>query len=211
MMMTELEHARQYLSLQINEVVCWWWCYIREISWQLLIALVAYLCVCVFLYAVLKRVGHAAWQLPGPPGRLLLVTAHPDDEVMFFGPLVYWLARSKASEVYLLCLSMGTCLVITSVPATCSKIARLTIRRVPTGATNKLKPSTANAVSIEVHQCACRWGQKENRRAVGMYEGAGHPSSQCNDYYVSVPSVVAREHSNCSVSDVTAPLLCLHV
>lgn len=107
--MADLEYARLYLSLQLNEAVCWWCYYIREISWQLLIALLAYLCVCVFLYAVLKRVDHAAWQLPGPPSRLLLVTAHPDDEVMFFGPLVYWVARSKASEIYLLCLSMGTC------------------------------------------------------------------------------------------------------
>ncbi|KAL6427071.1 hypothetical protein ACFW04_009327 [Cataglyphis niger] len=105
-MMADLDYARQYLSLQINEAVCWWWYYIREISWQVMIALLAYLCVCVFLYAILKKVGHAAWQLPGPPARLLLVTAHPDDEVMFFGPLIYWLARSKASEIYLLCLSM---------------------------------------------------------------------------------------------------------
>lgn len=108
-MMADLEYVRLYFSLQLNEAVCWWCYYIREISWQLLIALLAYLCVCVFLYTVLKRVGHTAWQLPGPPGRLLLVTAHPDDEVMFFGPLVYWLTRSKASEIYLLCLSMGTC------------------------------------------------------------------------------------------------------
>ncbi|KYN18935.1 N-acetylglucosaminyl-phosphatidylinositol de-N-acetylase [Trachymyrmex cornetzi] len=105
-MMADLEYVRLYFSLQLNEAVCWWCYYIREISWQLLIALLAYLCVCVFLYAILKRVGHTAWQLPGPPGRLLLVTAHPDDEVMFFGPLVYWLTRSKASEIYLLCLSM---------------------------------------------------------------------------------------------------------
>lgn len=108
-MIADLNHVQQYLSLQINEIVCWWWYYIREISWQLLIALLAYLCVCVFLYAILKRVNHAAWQLPGPPGRLLLVTAHPDDEVMFFGPLIYWLTRCKTSEIYLLCLSMGTC------------------------------------------------------------------------------------------------------
>ncbi|XP_012534930.1 N-acetylglucosaminyl-phosphatidylinositol de-N-acetylase [Monomorium pharaonis] len=104
-MMADLEYARLYLSLQLNEAVCWWCYYIREISWQLLIALLAYLCVYVFLYVVLKRVDHVAWQLP--PGRLLLVTAHPDDEVMFFGPLVYWVTRSKTSEIYLLCLSMG--------------------------------------------------------------------------------------------------------
>ncbi|EFN78659.1 N-acetylglucosaminyl-phosphatidylinositol de-N-acetylase [Harpegnathos saltator] len=107
MMIVDLDYTRHYLSLQINEIVCWWWYYIREMSWQLLIALLAYLCVCIFLYTLLKRVGHAAWQLPGPPSKLLLVTAHPDDEVMFFGPMVYWLTRSKVTEIYLLCLSMG--------------------------------------------------------------------------------------------------------
>jgi len=114
MMMTGLEHVKRYLSLQINEVIYWWWYYIKEISWQLLIALLAYLCVCVFLYVILKKVNPVAWQLPGPPNRLLLITAHPDDEVMFFGPLVYWLTHSGVSEIFLLCLSMGMCLVITN-------------------------------------------------------------------------------------------------
>jgi len=112
MMMTKLEHVKRYLGLQINEIIYWWWYYIKEISWQLLIALLAYLCVCVFLYIILKKVNPVAWQLPGPPNRLLLIIAHPDDEVMFFGPLIYWLAHSRNSEIFLLCLSMGTCLVI---------------------------------------------------------------------------------------------------
>ncbi|XP_076175697.1 phosphatidylinositol glycan anchor biosynthesis class L [Ptiloglossa arizonensis] len=105
--MLDLDFIREYLSLQINEAICWWWYYIKEISWQLLIATVAYLCVCVCLYSILKRVSHTAWQLPGPPARILLVTAHPDDEVMFFGPLVYWVTKLKASEIYLLCLTTG--------------------------------------------------------------------------------------------------------
>lgn len=105
--MSDLEFIRQYFSMQVNQLVCWWWYYIKEISWQLLIAVTAYLCVCVFLYKILKKVCHAAWQLPGPPARILLVTAHPDDEVMFFGPLLYWVTRSEDSEIYLLCLSMG--------------------------------------------------------------------------------------------------------
>ncbi|XP_076236684.1 phosphatidylinositol glycan anchor biosynthesis class L [Calliopsis andreniformis] len=105
--MLDLDFIREYLSMQVNEIICWWWYYIREISWQLLIAVTAYLCVCICLYSILKRVSHAAWQFPGPPARILLVTAHPDDEVMFFGPLVYWVTRSKASEIYLLCLTTG--------------------------------------------------------------------------------------------------------
>lgn len=106
--MVDLNLIREYLSIQINEIICWWWFYINEISWQLLIAVTAYFCVCISLYSILKRVNHTAWQLPGPPARILLVTAHPDDEVMFFGPLVYWVTRSKDSKIYLLCLSNGT-------------------------------------------------------------------------------------------------------
>lgn len=105
--MVDLDLIREYFSMQVNEIICWWWYYIKEISWQLLIAIVAYLCVCIFLYSILKKVSHTAWQLPGPPARILLVTAHPDDEVMFFGPLLYWITKSKASEIYLLCLSNG--------------------------------------------------------------------------------------------------------
>ncbi|XP_076375860.1 phosphatidylinositol glycan anchor biosynthesis class L isoform X2 [Megalopta genalis] len=105
--MLDFDLIKEYVSLQINEAICWWWYYIKEISWQLLIAVTAYLCVCIFLYSILKKVSHRAWQLPGPPARILLVTAHPDDEVMFFGPLLYWVTKSKASELYLLCLTTG--------------------------------------------------------------------------------------------------------
>ncbi|XP_078047558.1 phosphatidylinositol glycan anchor biosynthesis class L [Augochlora pura] len=105
--MLDFDLIKEYCSLQINEAICWWWYYIKEISWQLLIAVAAYLCVCICLYSILKKVSHRAWQLPGPPARILLVTAHPDDEVMFFGPLLYWVTKSKASELYLLCLTTG--------------------------------------------------------------------------------------------------------
>ncbi|KAK2581921.1 hypothetical protein KPH14_002376 [Odynerus spinipes] len=103
----DIEFVKEYLRNQVNEIV-WWWCYyIREIFWQLLIAFFAYTCVCIFFYVILKKVNHAAWQLPGPPRRVLLVTAHPDDEAMFFGPLIYWVTRSKISNIYLLCFSSG--------------------------------------------------------------------------------------------------------
>lgn len=91
----------------INDFILYWWWYITEISWQLLIAFVAYICTCVFLYFVLKQVNHKAWQIPGPPNRLLLLIAHPDDEVMFFGPLIYWLVKMKASQIYILCFTTG--------------------------------------------------------------------------------------------------------
>lgn len=41
------------------------------------------------------------------PGNVLLVTAHPDDETVFFGPAITAL-HSRGSEVYLLCLTTGS-------------------------------------------------------------------------------------------------------
>ncbi|XP_016845655.1 N-acetylglucosaminyl-phosphatidylinositol de-N-acetylase [Nasonia vitripennis] len=102
-----LDSINEYATEVVKDVITWWWWYITEISWQLLIAVTAYICVCLFLYALFKRVDQKAWQLPGPPSRLLLVTAHPDDEVMFFGPMIYWITQSSASQIYLLCLTMG--------------------------------------------------------------------------------------------------------
>lgn len=39
--------------------------------------------------------------------RVLLVIAHPDDECMFFGPLIVRLIKSRKSVIYILCLSCG--------------------------------------------------------------------------------------------------------
>lgn len=97
----------QFVLVHLGEILEWWRWYLTEITWQLLIAFAAYIGVCVFLYGFLKRVDHRAWQLPGPPARILLVTAHPDDEVMFFGPMIYWIVRRATSQIYLLCLSIG--------------------------------------------------------------------------------------------------------
>ncbi|XP_015593487.1 N-acetylglucosaminyl-phosphatidylinositol de-N-acetylase [Cephus cinctus] len=95
------------LNTYVNEIV-WWWCwYAKEISWQIVIAVSAYLCVCVFLYFLLKNTNHRPWQIPGPPSRILLVTAHPDDEVMFFGPTIYNIVRDNISQIYILCLTTG--------------------------------------------------------------------------------------------------------
>ncbi|XP_068156062.1 N-acetylglucosaminyl-phosphatidylinositol de-N-acetylase [Drosophila tropicalis] len=43
----------------------------------------------------------------GQMGRVLFVTAHPDDECMFFGPLIYSLTQRDGCQVYILCLSNG--------------------------------------------------------------------------------------------------------
>ena len=46
--------------------------------------------------------------LQGMTGRILLITAHPDDECMFFAPTIMSLGRSVRAELFLLCLSEGT-------------------------------------------------------------------------------------------------------
>lgn len=80
----------------------------------MLYTLVVYFILPITLILYLLRL----WNAPDPPSdwrRVLLVTAHPDDECMFFGPtLVRLLGHEIASTgkigertVKLLCLSTG--------------------------------------------------------------------------------------------------------
>lgn len=46
-------------------------------------------------------------RFPNNCKRVLIVTAHPDDESMFFGPTILSLTKRNACNVYLLCLSNG--------------------------------------------------------------------------------------------------------
>ncbi|XP_043289789.1 N-acetylglucosaminyl-phosphatidylinositol de-N-acetylase [Venturia canescens] len=105
--MLDFESLVNFLSQQTNEIGRWWWWYVMEISWQLIAGVVAYFFVCGILYVLMKKVSHQAWQLPGPPSRILLVTAHPDDEIMFFGPMLYSLVSLPATKIYLLCFTIG--------------------------------------------------------------------------------------------------------
>ncbi|KAH8278394.1 hypothetical protein KR018_001552 [Drosophila ironensis] len=59
--------------------------------------------------ALQSGLGLRSVRLPraGAMERVLLVTAHPDDECMFFGPLIYSLTRRQGCQVYILCLSNG--------------------------------------------------------------------------------------------------------
>ena len=69
------------------------------------------------LVVVLLLAGILAWlrvkaaagsTLRDMTGRILLITAHPDDECMFFAPTVLSLGKSVRAELFLLCLSEGT-------------------------------------------------------------------------------------------------------
>lgn len=70
--------------------------------------LTAVLGFCLFFYGLVAYLGPLS-RARGIPGarRVLLVTAHPDDETMFFGPAVLNLRRQEGTEVFLLCLSSG--------------------------------------------------------------------------------------------------------
>lgn len=46
-------------------------------------------------------------ELENEPHRVLLITAHPDDECMFFGPVIQKLSKMNNTQLYLMCLSVG--------------------------------------------------------------------------------------------------------
>lgn len=71
---------------------------------EILLTILVYLLVCILLYKFVCRKRPS--QFPEQLRRVLLVTAHPDDECMFFGPTILSLSRRNC-EVYLLCLSNG--------------------------------------------------------------------------------------------------------
>jgi hypothetical protein len=68
---------------------------------------------CVGVLAVAACLVYSSCMLEIEPGAassrspLLLVTAHPDDEAMFFAPTLLALARSGCCQVHILCLSNG--------------------------------------------------------------------------------------------------------
>lgn len=68
----------------------------------ILITLLSLLLICLVLW----------WRVGGSNtikalGPVLLITAHPDDECMFFSPVLLALTRTAPQNVYLLCLSEG--------------------------------------------------------------------------------------------------------
>lgn len=59
-------------------------------------------CILILLNPALRAVEN----IIDTPGRVLLVTAHPDDETVFFAPTVTALRNAK-HDVFLLCLTTG--------------------------------------------------------------------------------------------------------
>uniref|UniRef100_A0A2M4BSN2 N-acetylglucosaminylphosphatidylinositol deacetylase n=1 Tax=Anopheles marajoara TaxID=58244 RepID=A0A2M4BSN2_9DIPT len=94
--------------------------YLDETLDHIALVLLVYSLLCIVLYRLLFRPGSGnalggrrrRWwwllrrsQIPACQ-RALLVTAHPDDEVMFFGPTILELRRRQC-RVFVLCLSEG--------------------------------------------------------------------------------------------------------
>ena len=78
--------------------------------------MLAFVLTVVAMMAVLPLAASLAWlrvkaaagsTLRDVTGRVLLITAHPDDECMFFAPTVLSLGKSVRAELFLLCLSEG--------------------------------------------------------------------------------------------------------
>lgn len=82
--------------------------YARESMEHLTIAVTAYICLCVVFYfaTVYLKISPDCRHLRTVK-RVLFVTAHPDDECMFFGPVILKLAQQSDCQIFILCLSEG--------------------------------------------------------------------------------------------------------
>jgi len=85
-----------YVCLQVMYVIDW-----------ITVVFALLFCVSLFVYYVLKRLTKRRIRLKVHTGRVLFVTAHPDDECMFFAPTILTLTRCGLYDVFLLCLSSG--------------------------------------------------------------------------------------------------------
>lgn len=86
--------------------------YLRETLDHIVLVIFIYTLLCLVLYKLLFH-RCSRWlrvirksRLPATAKRALLVTAHPDDESMFFGPTILELRRRNV-RIFLLCLSDG--------------------------------------------------------------------------------------------------------
>ncbi|CAG9767742.1 unnamed protein product [Ceutorhynchus assimilis] len=81
--------------------------YLFDTVEHLIIGILLYVALCILLYFL------STWGLIGftrnmrHARRVLFVTAHPDDEVMFFGPTILNYLQKPNCQVFLMCLSSG--------------------------------------------------------------------------------------------------------
>lgn len=91
-------------------------CHSFEALEHIAIVILVYIIVCLLVYRLIFHSWISrrfrTWTSVRFPqcSRVLIVTAHPDDESMFFGPTILSLAKRPNCQLYLLCLSNGWCL-----------------------------------------------------------------------------------------------------
>lgn len=118
---TETNNAAELLSNQnhnfteqIKQFYLQAVCHTFEALEHILFIIIIYAIICLIVYRLLFQ----RWLAQRYPSctnirfpieckRVLIVTAHPDDETMFFGPTILSLTKRSDCDVYLLCLSNG--------------------------------------------------------------------------------------------------------
>lgn len=88
---------------------------LEEILELIIYSFSIFICLNALLYYLIHRYrnGRSKFRLlrpsklPHNSSRVLLVTAHPDDECMFFGPTLIALKKRQNCTIYVLCLSQG--------------------------------------------------------------------------------------------------------
>lgn len=94
-----VSHYCSQFSLEIEK-------YVKQNVVNMMYIILFYELICfVLFYLVTERIRTKAKVFQNVR-RVLLVTAHPDDECMFFGPAIIKLREAKC-QIYLLCLSTG--------------------------------------------------------------------------------------------------------
>ena len=104
------EEIRKLVSVYYDVTIQETLDYGRETAGSLSVGLLCYIVVCIAAYFTVAYWKARPWQSQGPLAkarRVMFVIAHPDDECMFFGPVIMKLAQQKDCELFLLCLSKG--------------------------------------------------------------------------------------------------------
>lgn len=95
-----IDIIREYCSKFLN--------YLIDTVEHLILSCILYITICILLYLCI-----ITWKwLPFDreirnSKRVIFITAHPDDECMFFGPTILYYTRKLNCSVYLMCLSTG--------------------------------------------------------------------------------------------------------
>lgn len=105
--------SNKNISAFIREFYSFFICHSFEALEHIVIVALVYIIVCLFIYHLIfqkwiSRRFQSMCNVRFPQcRRVLIVTAHPDDESMFFGPTILTLAKRTDCQIYLLCLSNG--------------------------------------------------------------------------------------------------------